>query len=158
MIKILFFCTANICRSPVAAGIFTSLVQSSGLDDAFWVESAGTHATAGSAAHPETIRTAARRGLDLSGHRSRALEPADFREFDYLIGMDRANIAAATAIAPHDKLGKLRLLLDGVGGLKTPEVGDPFRQDGGFEEVHQIIELGARKLLEDLKHLYQSKS
>jgi protein-tyrosine phosphatase len=151
MVKILFFCTANSCRSPAAAGIFAALAREAGLDDRFWIESAGTHAGFGSPAHPETIQAAALFGIDLTGHRSRPLERSDFREFDLLIGMDRANIDAATPLAPRDNLFKLRPLIRDAGTGEPLDVVDPFRVQGGFVEVHKVIEGGARSLLDELR-------
>lgn len=151
MIKVLFFCAANSCRSPAALGIFSALIEGAGLNDHFWLESAGTYAAVGRPAHPETARVAARRDIDLQHHRSRPLEASDFAEFDYLIGMDSDNIAAAEALSPAPQRHKIRLLL-----IDPPrDVPDPFRLENGFEAVHTLIEHGARALLEELRRKHE---
>jgi protein-tyrosine phosphatase len=156
MIKVLFFCTANVCRSPVAAGVCEAVLAAGGLGERFWIDSAGTHAAAGRPAHAESRRVAASHGIDISQHRSRPLEPADFREFDYLIGMDQANIAAAKGIGSAEFHPKLRLLQ--TDAAKLIEIPDPFTSppagsgnSDGFEHVHGLITAGVNALIVELR-------
>lgn len=154
MIKVLFFCTANSCRSPAAAGIFRHVVESSGLDGSFFVESAGTHAAHGQAADPETVRVARMFGVELGDHRSRPLESGDFREFDLLVGMDQANIEAARSLAAGETAKKLIRLFDVLPDTPIRDVPDPYRAADGFEGVHRLIERGVRQLVDDLRRKY----
>ena len=162
MVKVLFFCTANVCRSPVAAGVCEDMLTAAGLGAQFWIESAGTHAVEGRPAHAESRRIAAAHGIDISRHRSRPLESTDFREFDYLIGMDQANISAARDIGPAEFHSKLRLLRTDMGALL--EIPDPFcpppvgsEMSNGFEHVHTLIAVGVTALMVELKLVAESR-
>ena len=155
LLKVLFFCSANSCRSPAAAGICRSVVEELGVSDHFYIESAGTHASFGRGADPETVRVAQKFGVDLREHRSRPLEAGDFREFDLLVGMDLANIDAARSLAPKDHAHKLVLLLDGLTDISTREVPDPYRAPDGFVGVHSLIARGVRQLVTELGRRYE---
>ena len=92
-IGILFVCTANICRSPTAEGVFRSLARDAGLEQAFVVDSAGTFA--GHAGQPPSlpaIKAAARRGYDIADLRARLVKPEDILRFDHVLAMDRAHL------------------------------------------------------------------
>lgn len=154
VIKVLFFCSANSCRSPAAAGIFRAVVKEMGLDDRFFVESAGTHAAFGRSADLETVRVARTFGVELDDHRSRPLEPGDFREFDLLVGMDQANIDAARGLASAKDAHKLVRLLEVVPTSPTHDVPDPYRAVDGFAGVHRLIECGVRHLVSEIRRRY----
>lgn len=155
LLKVLFFCSANSCRSPAAAGICRLVVEELGVGDRFFIESAGTHASFGRGADPETVRVAMQFGVDLREHRSRPLESGDFREFDLLVGMDLATVASARSLAPKDQEHKLVLLLDGLPATSTREVPDPYRAPDGFAGVHRLIERGVRHLVAELRRRYE---
>src|SRR5262249_51110165 len=92
-IDVLFVCTANICRSPMAEGAFRGMAHDAGLEAAFFVDSAGTYD--GHAGQPPTwpaIRTAARRGYDIARLRARLVKEADILRFDYVVAMDRTHL------------------------------------------------------------------
>lgn len=162
MFKVVFFCTANVCRSPVAAGAFLAAVESAGRGDRFWVESAGTHATVGTRAHPGSMRIAAAHGIDLSRHRSRPLVAADFREFDLLVAMDHDNLTAAYTIGPPALHHKLRLLrarceppMDVPDPLAGPPPGWPLKPgdsvaEAGFAALYTLIAAGVDSLRAEL--------
>ncbi|MHC4816226.1 MAG: low molecular weight protein-tyrosine-phosphatase, partial [Planctomycetota bacterium] len=91
-VKVLFVCTGNICRSPTAEGVLRKLVSDAGLGNRIEVDSAGTEGYhVGDPPDPRAIRTASRRGYDLSGLRARRVKRGDFERFDLLISMDRGH-------------------------------------------------------------------
>jgi protein-tyrosine phosphatase len=92
-IGVLFVCHANICRSPLAEGVFTNLVRARGLEDRFVIDSAGCWADGGHSPHPFSIEIADKHGIDLRGLRSRGIEPEDLHRFDHILAMDRGNLA-----------------------------------------------------------------
>ena len=149
MIRVLFVCLGNICRSPTAEGVFTSLVEAQGLDERIAADSAGTHGyNIGKAPDPRAQEVAAARGIDLSGMRARKIHRADFTKFDLLLAMDRANIDHMASLAPKGGEDRLGLLVDYAPKLGIDEVPDPYYGGrDGFEEVFDIVEAGTRGLL-----------
>ena len=102
-VKVLFVCMGNICRSPTAHGVFQSIVDVNGLGSRIEVDSAGTHSYhIDSPPDRRSQATAKTRGVLLAGLRARRFVSDDFVEFDYLIGMDRANLADMLAIKPEN--------------------------------------------------------
>lgn len=92
MVKILFVCTGNICRSPTAEGVFRHLAGRAGLDGRVTAASAGTHGYhVGEPPDPRTLRAALARGVDLSSQRARRLAAADFTRFDHILAMDHGH-------------------------------------------------------------------
>src|SRR6185436_7897223 len=92
MVKVLFVCMGNICRSPTAEGVFRKLVREQGLEDVIEIDSAGTHDYhIGAPPDPRAQQAAARRGIDLSSLRGRKAAREDFSRFDYILVMDREN-------------------------------------------------------------------
>ena len=99
--SILFVCLGNICRSPLAEGVFADAARAAGRETAFRLDSAGTGAWhAGSPPDPRSIEIAARNGIDISGQRARKVSPGDFRRFDLILGMDSSNVAQLHEVAP----------------------------------------------------------
>jgi protein-tyrosine phosphatase len=92
-IKVLFVCMGNICRSPVAQGVFEEVVRREGLEGEIEVDSAGTHGFyhAGEPPDPRAQESVLARGIDISGQRARLLAPEDCRRFDYILTMDEQN-------------------------------------------------------------------
>ena len=100
-VRVLFVCMGNICRSPTAHGVFQALVDKQRLGASILVDSAGTHSYhVGSPPDLRSQATAQARGVDLSGLRARRFESRDFIEFDYLLGMDKSNLADMQALKP----------------------------------------------------------
>src|SRR6185295_9024847 len=93
-IGVLFVCTANICRSPMAEGVFRTLARRAGLESAFTIGSAGTaNIHVGEAPAPDAIEAAARRGYDIGDQRARLITKEDIVRADYVLAMDRSHMA-----------------------------------------------------------------
>lgn len=151
-VKVLFVCMGNICRSPTAHGIFQALVDEQGLGDAIYVDSAGTHSYhTGNPPDPRSQATARSRGIDLSGLRARRFVSSDFVEFDFVLGMDRGNLADMLAIRPDEASARVGLMLEYAGRAGEQEVPDPYFGDAGFERVYDLIEDAARGLLRRIR-------
>lgn len=156
VVKVLFVCMGNICRSPTAQGIFRKLVMEEGLERHIEIDSAGTHAYhLGEPPDPRAQATARARGIDLSDLRARQVEPGDLWYFDYVIAMDRDNYARLQRLCPKGMEDKLYLLMDFAPELGIREVPDPYYGgQRGFEQVFDLIELAARGLLDDIRRRY----
>ena len=151
-IRVLFVCMGNICRSPTAHGVFQSLVDSARLGDSILVESAGTHSYhVGSPPDPRSQATARSKGVDLSSLRARRFVSGDYHQFDYLIAMDRGNLADMQAIRPADSNKSAELMLRYSDRFRQKEVPDPYYGDGGFEEVFDMIDDASRGLLRHIR-------
>ena len=153
MIRVLFVCLGNICRSPTAEAVFRHHVRAAGLEQRVHIDSAGTSDYHEGYAPDERARAAAaRRGYDLSGLRARQVSRRDFEEFHYLLAMDRANLADLRRLAPREHLGKARLFLEFSNGYRGHEVADPYYGGAqGFERVLDMLEDGARGLLGEVQ-------
>lgn len=153
MVKVLFVCLGNICRSPTAHGVFLHLVEREGLADRIQVDSAGTHAYhVNDPPDPRAQAAAAKRGVDLSGLRARKALQDDFHEFDYVLAMDRSNLDHLSALCPPGAEDKLRLFLSFAPELGEDEVPDPYYGGtAGFERVLDMIESAAQQLLADIR-------
>ena len=156
MIKVLFVCMGNICRSPTACAIFKELVHRAHLDREIEVDSAGTEAYhVGEPADARAIRFAAAHGYDLRAHRARQVRLEDFKNFDYIVVMDKNNLRRMQAMAPQGLAGKVKLLMHYVSEPDTTEVADPYYGgDEGFERVISQIEVASKALLMRIKETY----
>ena len=150
--RILFVCMGNICRSPTAEGVMRRLVDDAGLD--IEIDSAGTGGWhAGEPPDRRATLAARRRGITLEGA-ARQVTSDDFRRFDLLIALDRANLRELLAIAPDEEAAdKVRLLRefdpDARGDLDVP---DPYYGgDRGFETVLDMVEAACRGLIDELR-------
>jgi protein-tyrosine phosphatase len=151
-VKVLFVCMGNICRSPTAHGVFRDLVLKQGLGDAIEVDSAGTHNYhAGNPPDSRSQATARQRGIDLSDLRARRFVASDFVEFDYVIGMDRGNVADMRALRPPDARARLQLMLEYSNKFAQDEVPDPYFGDEGFDLVFDMIDDAALGLLDRIR-------
>jgi len=153
LIRVLFVCTGNICRSPTAEGVFRQLALLDDLHDQVVVDSAGTHGYhVGEEPDRRSVLAAARRGYDLSGLRARQISRADFVEFDYLLAMDRGHLSILETGAPIEHRQKVSLFLHFSRKFTGNDVPDPyFGGEQGFEHVLDLIEDGAAGLLADIK-------
>lgn len=148
--RVLMVCLGNICRSPLAEGIFRTMVQQRGLSDQIEVDSAGTaDYHEGEAPHVGSLAVAARHDIDISAQRARTVTPADFGAFDWFLAMDTSNRNALRHRAPDGfALGRIRLLLE-FAEFGPKEVPDPYYTNG-FDEVFDLITAGCAGFLDRL--------
>lgn len=148
MIKILFICHGNICRSPMAEFVMKDLVNRAGQADAFQIASAATSTEeTGNPVYPPARRKLAEHGIGCAGKTARQLTREDYAQYDLLIGMDRANLRNMNRLWGGDREGKLHLLLDYTS--RPGDVADPW-YTGDFESTWRDVLEGCRGLLEHL--------
>jgi protein-tyrosine phosphatase len=151
-VKVLFVCMGNICRSPTAHGVFQSKVDADGLAEKILVDSAGTHSYhIGSPPDMRSQATAQSRGVELGKLKARRFSTEDFGEFDYLIGMDRSNMADMLAIKPDDANARVHLMLDYSSKFEQQEIPDPYFGNDGFDLVFDMIDDAAIGLLREIR-------
>lgn len=155
MVSVLFVCLGNICRSPMAEGVMRHLVSEAGLQDAIRVDSAGTGGWhAGEPPHHGTRRVLKDRGIDTKGLKARQVLPGDLDSFDYIVAMDRENMAALERLRAKSGGRRIHLLTDFVEGARVKDVPDPW-YTGNFEEVHALVDAGCRALLARVRREHQ---
>lgn len=143
----------NICRSPTAEGVFRHQVIKAGLSDSVIIDSAGTHDYhIGKPPDKRAQQTALKRGYDLSSLSGRQVGTLDFHEFDYVLAMDRENMANLANICPPQEQHKPRLFMEFSENFSEKEVPDPYYGGGqGFENVLNMIEDAATGLLKEIQ-------
>ncbi len=148
--RVLFVCMGNICRSPMAEGVFRHLVRQAGLDDIVKVASAGTHAFhTGETPDKRGQAAAGKRGFDISDLRAKRVKESDFDDFDLILAMDWDNLSALQQIAPKRAHHKLQLLMRFATEHETATIPDPYYGNvQGFEQVLDYIEDACAGLLE----------
>jgi len=155
--RLLFVCLGNICRSPMAEGVFRHVADGEGVAHLFEIDSAGMgdwHA--GQVPDARAQGAALNRGIDISGQSARKVELEDFDAFDLVLAMDASNLAELTELAPHAARHKIRRFLDFAPHMGVEDVPDPyFGGAEGFDHALDLIEAAARGLLAD--RLKQSK-
>lgn len=139
----------NICRSPTAHGLFLSLIVEEQLDEIIEVDSAGTHSwNIGNSPDLSAQKTAQKHGIDLTGLRARRVVMEDYDYYDYIVAMDRCNMANMLAECEEVNRHKLKLLLEYADDTKITEIPDPYGEEmDGFETVYGLIEQGCLGLL-----------
>ena len=146
MVKILFVCHGNICRSPMAESIMTHLIKEKHLESSFYVNSAATsREEIGNTPHYGTVGKLREMRIPLIPHRAVQMTASDYNYYDYLIGMDTANIRNMTRIANGDKDGKIYKLLSFAGSGR--DVADPW-YTGDFDATYDDVIEGCTALLE----------
>ena len=153
MIKVLFVCTGNICRSPTAHGVFRALVERQGLAGQIAVDSAGTHAYhVGEPPDRRSTEAARRRGFGLDDLRARQVIKEDFATFDLILAMDRGHFGLLLGQCPPDRRDALALFLSFAPQGSGLDVPDPYYGGGdGFERVLDMIEAGSAGLLDHIR-------
>jgi len=150
--RILFVCLGNICRSPMAEGVFRRVADDAGKLHLFEIDSAGMgdwHK--GEAPDHRAQKAALDRGVDISGQTARKVELEDFEDFDLVLAMDGSNIEDLYEIAPHAARAKIRRFLDYAPHVGTQDVPDPYYGGTeGFDHALDLIEAAAQGLLAEL--------
>jgi protein-tyrosine phosphatase len=157
-IAVSFVCMGNICRSPTAEAVMRHLVQQAGLDGAIEIDSAGTGAWhVGEARDERSHSVGLRRGMPLSGE-ARQFRRSDFARFDYVLALDRENLADLVRLAPDAQARAKVHLLREFDRASPPnsDVPDPYYGGiDGFEHVFDICEAACRGLLDHLRRTHR---
>jgi protein-tyrosine phosphatase len=150
--RILFVCLGNICRSPMAEGVFRRMAQEQGVLDLFEIDSAGLGQWhIGQAPDARAQSASLKRGIDISGQSARQVKHGDFARFDLVLAMDGENYQELVQLAPSDARHKVRRFLDFAREARTKNVPDPFfGAPKGFDHALDLIEQAARGLLTSL--------
>ncbi len=151
-VRVLFVCMGNICRSPMAEGMFRKAIREAGLESRVESDSAGTHAYHVGAPPDSRAQQAIRqRGADISDLRGRKVADADFEGFDYILVMDGDNYDRLIARAPSHHHGKIRRLLSFSRKYPNLDVVDPYYGGPqGFEENLDMIEDAVQGLIREI--------
>ncbi len=149
--RILFVCLGNICRSPMAEGVFRRAAEEEGVRHLFDIDSAGLgHWHIGQAPDPRAQSAAHKRGIDISGQSARQVKHGDFARFDLILAMDGENYRELVQLAPREHRQKIRHFLDFAPQLAAKDIPDPFfGGPEGFDHVLDLIEQAAHGLLAD---------
>lgn len=149
MIKILFVCHGNICRSPMAKFILKDLVEKEGLSAQFYIDSAATSTEEiGNPIYPPAKRKLKQHGILAEGHQAKRMQPGDYQKYDYLLGMEQYNIRNMMRILGGDPQHKVCRLLDFAS--RPRDIDDPW-YSGDFETAYQDILEGCQAFLEEMK-------
>ena len=151
MTRLLFVCSGNICRSPLAEAVFRRRAAEMGIAARFVVDSAGMHGYhAGERADPRTRAVGRRYGIEVTSI-AREVTREDFERFDLIVAMDRGHERQLLAMAGREHAAKVRLMRDFDAGEKGLDVPDPY-YDGerAFEDVYRIVDAATRGLLASL--------
>ncbi len=157
VVRILFVCMGNICRSPTAHGVFRKMVEDEGLSEQIEVDSAGTHSYhVGSPPDQRAQKTALNRGLDMSDLRARKAKERDFERFDLVLAMDRDNYSILEQYTNQESVTKLKLFMEFASDQwRTREVPDPYYGGAnGFETVFDMVEDASRGLIQHIRTHY----
>ena len=150
MVKILFVCHGNICRSPMAEFVMKDLAAKAGAGERFVIDSAATSTEEiGNPVYPPAQRKLAEHGISCDGHAARQLTNQDYDKYDLLVGMDSANLRNMHRICGGDFNDKMPLLMEYAGRLEQ-EVADPWYTDD-FDATWRDVLAGCQGLLDHLK-------
>ncbi len=152
MIKVLFVCAGNICRSPMADAVFADRVQKAGLSDQISVDSAGVGAWhVGEQADRRTLATLRQHGIDGYNGRSRQIKTADLSTFDYVLTMDSSNARGVERLGNGPaEVAMFLSYANAAGTVSTKEVPDPYYNDR-FEAVYDLVMAGSEALLAHIR-------
>lgn len=152
IIKILFVCHGNICRSPMAEFVMKDLVKKAGQEDRFVIESAATSTEEiGNGVYPPARRKLAEHGIGCQGKTARQMTRSDYGRFDLLVGMDVWNIRNMRNICGGDPDEKIKMLMDFT--RRPGDVADPW-YTGDFESTWRDVLEGCQALLDKLGTLH----
>lgn len=152
MVRVLFVCHGNICRSPMAEFILKDMVKKRGLAEGFHIASAATSAEeTGNPVYPPARRELAKHGIGCAGKTARQVTKADYQAFDYILYMENYNRPRLMRVLGADPDGKCRRLLDFTD--RPGDIDDPW-YTGDFSGVFQEISQGCEGFLEKLEEQY----
>ena len=151
-VNVLFVCMGNICRSPMAEGVFARDIHNAGFSAEVGMDSAGTHAYhVGKSPDERGCNAAEKRQVAIDGLRARRIEMKDFSRFDYILAMDRQNLDMLRYLCPPELRQNLHLFSEFSPQLKSREIPDPYLgEEKAFEEVLDMIELASLGLVETI--------
>ena len=150
MIKIVFGCLGNICRSPMAEFVFKDMVRKNGLEKEFYIESCATSSEeVGNDVHYGTVRKLNSMGIPVEHRGARQMTKDDYNKFDYIIGMEERNIQNILRIVGQDKENKICKLLDFSNNPR--DIADPW-YTGNFDKTYDDILEGCNFLLEKIRN------
>lgn len=148
MIKILFVCHGNICRSTMAQFVFQDMVNKRGLQDQFYIDSAATsREEIGNPPHYGTVSKMREVGIPVLKHYATQMTKQDYEDYDYLIGMDHFNLKNMKRMVGSDPEEKIHLLLDF--SRHPRDIADPW-YTGNFDETYRDVVEGCEAFLEHL--------
>ena len=149
MIKIMFVCHGNICRSPMAEFIFKDMVKKQGCADKFQISSSATsREEEGNGMHTGTRRKLEQMGIPYSFHPATQFTVQDYKQYDYILVMESRNVGGLLRIIGRDNAGKIQRLLDFAGG---GDIADPW-YTGNFDDTYRDIVAGCNGFLEHLRN------
>ena len=153
VIRILFVCTGNICRSPTAEGVFRHLVEKEGLSDRFQIGSAGTDSYhAGQGPDKRAVKIAKKHGVQIGDQKARALKPEDYNTYDYIFAMDGGHFHELKERAPKGHRAQILMFLAASTHLDKQEVPDPwYGNEKDFEDVFALVFAGSGALLKKIR-------
>lgn len=153
MIKILFVCLGNICRSPMAEFVFKDLVKREKIEENFYISSAATsNEEIGNDIHYGTKSKLDRMNIPYEHHRARQIKNEDYEKYDFIIGMENNNLVAIKRIVGEDKEKKIYKLLDFSSDIR--DIADPW-YTGNFDKTYEDILEGCTFLLEYIRKIYK---
>ena len=148
MIKVLFICHGNICRSTMAQFVFQDMVNKKGVADKFYIDSAATsREEIGNSTHWGTVNKLKKVGVPVLSHKAKQITKKDYDEFDYIIAMDSNNIRNINRLLNGDPEGKVSKLLSFAGSGR--DIADPW-YTGNFDVTYDDIVEGCTALLNKL--------
>ena len=152
MIRVLFICHGNICRSTLSESVFTHMVKTAGLQNQFIIDSFATsREEIGNPPHYGTVNKLREVGIPLVPHRAKQITLADYDKFDFIIAMDTANIRNLNRMLNNDPEGKIYKLLSFAGS--DADIADPW-YTGDFDATYDDVTRGCKGLLEYIKKSY----
>ncbi len=157
MVRVLFVCLGNICRSPLAQGVFENVLRREGLEGEVEVDSAGTGSWhVGEPPDERALSVASFRGVDISSQRARRITPEDCQNFDYILTMDEENYHTVAALCRGSAV--VRPFLDFATNSSEREVPDPYYGGPeGFDHVLDLVEEASEGLLKDIRERHLSR-